>query len=300
MLDLNDLLYFVHVVDRKGFTAAGKALNVPKSNLSRRVLKLEQALGVRLIQRSSRRFVVTEVGAEFYQHCRAMMIEAEEAENAIRRRRAEPVGRVRFSCPPVLGQYVVADLLPTFIRRNPRVQIIERLTSGTVDLSDDEFDVALRVHARPLEGSSLVQRTICRIQLILVASPAFLDTMGRPQEPDDLQDAAGLARDISFERSSWNLERESGGQAEIPFKPVFCSNDWATLCRIAVAGVGIAALPTHVCRKEVSCGALERVLPTWRADYATLTLLQPSRRGTLPSVRAFVDFMVRELPTAIS
>jgi DNA-binding transcriptional LysR family regulator len=99
MLDLNDLYYFAHVVDHQGFTAAGKALKVPKSNLSRRVLKLEQALGVRLIQRSSRRFVVTELGAEFYQHCRAMMIEAEEAENAVRRRRAEPVGRVRFNGP---------------------------------------------------------------------------------------------------------------------------------------------------------------------------------------------------------
>jgi DNA-binding transcriptional LysR family regulator len=300
MLDLNDLYFFVQVVDRQGFTAAGKALNVPKSKLSRRILALEKRLGVRLIQRTSRRFAVTEVGGEFYQYCRAMTVEAEEAENAVRRRLAEPVGRVRFSCPVGLGQQVIADLLPRFLEAYPKVQVVERLTSSAIDLIEEGLDLALRVHGAPLQSSDLVQRALCQIQLILVASPRLLSVTGRPQEPDDLQGAVGLARDASVEGAGWTLERDDGMQAVVPFRPVFYSNDWFTLRRMATAGVGIVALPAHVCRGELASGALERVLPHWRSDRATLTILTPSRRGTLPAVRAFIDFLARELPRAVA
>jgi DNA-binding transcriptional LysR family regulator len=129
----------------------------------------------------------------------------------------------------------------------------------------------------------------CRCCTITVASSAHPSATA----------SAGLVRDLSNEQSIWTLKDESGERIEIPFKLAFCSNDWATLFRVAVAGVGIVALPAHVCRKEVSSGALEHVLHGWRADHATLTLLQPSRRGTLAAVRAFVDFILKELPIAI-
>ncbi len=248
MVDLNDLYYFVQVVDRKGFTAASKALKVPKSNLSRRILKLERHLGVRLIQRTSRRFVVTEVGAEFYQHCRAVTIEAEEAENAVRRRLSEPAGPVRFSCPVALSQHVVADLLPRFMTAYPKVQVIARLTSGVADLIEEGLDLELRVPAKPLADSNLVQRTVGRIQLILVASPGFLDTLGRPRDPQDLQRAGGLSRDVHLDEAVWNLEHESGRPAVVSYRPLLASNDWLTLRKLAAAGLGIAAVPAHVCR----------------------------------------------------
>jgi DNA-binding transcriptional LysR family regulator len=300
MLDLNDLYFFVQVVDRRGFTAASKALGVPKSNLSRRILKLEKDLGVRLIQRSSRRFVVTEIGTEFYEHCRAMTIEAEEAENAVRRRLAEPAGRVRFSCPVVLGQHAVADLLPRFMQAYPKIQIIEHLTSSPMDLFGEGLDLALRVHGRPLESSDLIQRSVCRIQLILVASPRLLDRIGRPHDPNALQGSVGLARDIFPDEATWNLEHESGRKAAIAFKPALCSNDWFTLRKLAAAGHGIVALPAHVCRDALAGGELECVLPEWRSEHAALTLLTPTRRGTLPAVRTFIDFLLRELPPVVA
>lgn len=300
MLDLNDLYYFVQVVDRKGFTAASEALRVPKSNLSRRIQKLEDELGVRLIQRTSRRFVVTEMGADFYQHCLAMTIEAEEAHNSVKRRLAEPAGRVRFSCPVALGQHVIADLLPQFMQACPKVQVVQRLGNNVIDLVDEGFDLALHVHSRPLENSSLVQRTVGRIQLILVASPAYFAQRDRPREPEDMRDAAGMARDTGMDGANWHLEHEDGRTADVPFKPVLASNDWFTLRKMAEAGLGIAAVPAHICRHELARGTLERVLPEWRAAHASLSILMPSRRGTLPSVRAFVDFLLRELPPLLA
>jgi DNA-binding transcriptional LysR family regulator len=300
MLDLNDLYFFAQVVERGGFTQASKALAVPKSNLSRRIQRLETTLGVRLIQRTSRRFVVTEVGAEFYEHCRSMAIEAEGAESAVRRRLVEPAGRVRFSCPVALGQNAIADLLPQFVSAFPKVRIVERLTSGMPDLIDEGFDLALRIHAKPLPSSELVQRSVCAIQLIMVASASLLEHTGRPSHPDELKGARGLARDVYAEDAVWELGHDDGQMITVPYEPVFCSNDWLTLRKMAAQGIGIAALPAHVCRSELACGVLERVLPEWRSDHATLSMLMPSRRGALPSVRAFAEFLIRELPRAVA
>jgi DNA-binding transcriptional LysR family regulator len=299
MLDLNDLYFFAQVVERKGFTAASRALDEPKSNLSRRILRLEQALGVRLIQRTSRHFVVTEIGEEFYQHCRAMTIEAEAARSTIQKRLSEPAGLVRLSCPAVLGQHVLADLLPQFMRAFPKVRIVQRVTTAGVDLINEGFDIALRIHGPPLADSGLVMRRVCGVQLVLVASPAFLDAIGRPSGPEDLAGMAGLTRDPTIEQPVWSLRHADGRSADIPFAPVFFSNDWHVLQRTAAAGMGIAALPAHACRAELASGALEQVLPGWRGDQASLSLLTPSRRGMLPGVRALVDFLLAELPAAV-
>ena len=299
MLDLNDLYYFVQVVDRKGFTAASSASGVPKSNLSRRILKLEKHLGVELIRRSSRRFVVTELGAAFYQHCRAMVIEAEEAEHLVRSRQAEPVGRVRFSCPVALGQHVLADLLPRFMQSHPKVNLVERLTNAAVDLVEDGFDLALRMHANPLETPGLVHRPVCPVQLILVGSPRYLETLGGLADVDALHGAAALAHDAD-EEPAWQLRHDDGRTAVVPHRRVLCSDDWMTLNKVAMAGLGIAALPPHVCRDQLATGALQRVLPQWHAGQALLSMFTPPRRGTLPAVRAFAEYLLKELPQALS
>jgi DNA-binding transcriptional LysR family regulator len=160
-----------------------------------------------------------------------------------------------------LGQHVVAELLPRFMKAYPKVQVVARLTSGVADLFEEGLDLELRVHAKPLADSNLVQRDVCRIQLILVASPGYLDTTGRPRDPQDLERAGGLARDIHLEEAVWNLEHESGRRAVVAYRPLLASNDWLTLRKVATAGIGITAVPAHVCRNELASGALERVLP---------------------------------------
>lgn len=299
MLDLNDLYFFAKVVERSGFTAASRSLGVTKSRLSRRIQNLESALGVVLIRRSSRRFALTELGAEFYQRCRALTIEAEEAENVVRRLLAEPAGRVRFSCPVVLGHHVLADLLPRFMRAYPKVEIVQRLSDAGMDLLDEGFDLALRVHGHALPPSTLIQRKVCRIEQFLVASPVFLDLYGRSEDPAHFEGVAGLARDAHNTDPGWTLEAVEGTEFRIGYKAVFFSNDWITLGKVAAAGFGIAALPAHVCRQSMAEGALERVLPQWRSGRADVSILTPTRRGTLPAVRAFADFLATELPGAL-
>jgi DNA-binding transcriptional LysR family regulator len=300
MLDLNDFYYFVQVVDRKGFAAAGRALGLPKSSLSRRVIELEARLGVRLIQRTSRSFVVTDVGLEFYRHARAMLVEAEAAESAVRQRLAEPSGTVRFTCAVAMAQSGVAELVPRFMARFPKVELVQHATNRYVDLVDEGFDVGLRGHSEPLPASSLIQRPLAAMPWHLFAGPAYLERAGTPETPAELASHAGLALGYRAEETAWRLSDAGGGTAVVPFTPRLRSDDMLTLIKAAEAGIGIVALPSPLCRAEIRAGTLRRVLPDWIAGDARTTLLIPSRRFLLPAVRAFVDFFVAEFPLAVA
>ena len=180
MQDLNALAWYVHVVDNGGFAAAGRALDVPKSKLSRRIAQLEEQLGVRLIYRTTRQFAVTEVGQTFYQHCKAMLIEAEAAQEAIAVLQAEPRGTVKLACPVTLLHVHVGPMLARFMLRYPGVQIQLEATNRRVDLVAEGIDVAIRVRPRPIEDSDLVMRVLADRGHCLVASPTLVAAMGKP------------------------------------------------------------------------------------------------------------------------
>src|SRR6516165_12837257 len=160
MLDLNHFFYFVHVVDRGGFTAAGRTLRIPKSTLSHRIQQLESNLGVRLLNRTSRRFAITDAGEEFYRHAVVMLGEAELAETAIRQRMNEPTGTVRCTAAVATMQFAMRDMMPDFLVRYPKVNIFAHATDQIVDIVGENYDVAIRAHSDPLPDSTLVQRTL--------------------------------------------------------------------------------------------------------------------------------------------
>jgi DNA-binding transcriptional LysR family regulator len=174
MQDLNDLAWFVQVVDHGGFAAAGRALDQPKSKLSRRIAQLEERLGVRLIQRTTRQFAVTEVGLTFYQHCKAMLIEAEAAEQAVETLRSEPRGSVKLTCPVTLLHAHIGPMLARFMVRYPGVNLQLEATNRRVDVVGEGVDVAIRVRPRPIEDSDLVMRVLADRGHRLVASPGWL------------------------------------------------------------------------------------------------------------------------------
>src|SRR5262249_11034476 len=176
MQDLNDLYYFVSIVDHGGFTAAGRALGLQKSKLSRRILQMDERLDVRLLNRSSRRFSVTEIGREFYDRCVAMLVEAEAAEQAIAQVRAEPRGAVRMSCPVALLNFQFGALIARFMVVNPRVEVHLESTNRRVDVIAEGFDVAIRVRFPPLEPTQLLMRRLDESIQCLVASPALIRT----------------------------------------------------------------------------------------------------------------------------
>jgi DNA-binding transcriptional LysR family regulator len=301
LLELTDVFYFVQAAEKKGMSAAARALDLPKSTVSRHIQQLETALGARLIQRTTRSFALTDIGQEFYAHAVATLVEAETAENAVRERLAEPSGTIRFTCSVPLAQLGLADLIPRFMTLYPKVRIVQHATDRFVDPVHEGFDICIRGHSTLLPSSSLIQRHLVDIPWHLFAGPEYLARKGTPETPEDLAAHAGVGLRQPDEQHLWVLTNEGRSEetATIPYAPYLQSDDMGTL-KMAARTVGIAALPGYVAHEEVRSGLLVRVLPQWHAGIAQLSLLMPSRRGLLPSVRVFIDFLNTHLPKSVT
>jgi DNA-binding transcriptional LysR family regulator len=300
MLNLNDFFYFVQVVERGGFTAAGRTLGMPKSTLSYRMQQLESQLGVRLLNRTSRHFAPTQAGEEFYRHALSMVRAAEEAESLVRQRVKVPSGVIRFTAAMGTAQFALREILMRFMQDYPRINLVEYVTSRQVDLLAESIDVAVRAHSGALPDSTLVSRTLTTAPWILVAGSEALRKKRLPQAPQDLEPFPSLAVWRANVAPAWRLRAQSraqGGGREVvlPLAPRLVSNDMSTLKRAAAEGMGIVALPAYICKSELRSGELMRVLPDWIADESTFTALLPHRRP-LPAIRSFVDYLARHLP----
>ncbi|CEJ15905.1 HTH-type transcriptional regulator DmlR [bacterium YEK0313] len=293
MLNLNDLLVFVQVVNHGGFAAAGRALGLPKSTLSKRLSELEKAVGVRLIQRTSRSFAVTVVGRDFHRHAAAMLIEAEAAENVVKGHLAEPSGTVRITASLPIAQFRLAPLLPRLAAAYPKVRIMLDVSDRFVDIVQDGFDIAIRNHFAPLPDNDLVQRRIHDDPAWLVASADYAAAKGMPSEPADLNGCDGLVASPSDR--TWTVRDEAGAVAEIAPSPRYVANETVALREAASAGLGVACLASGFCAPLIASGALVRLLPGWTARGVATTLLMPHRRGQLPAVRMVADHLVEEL-----
>ncbi|HSE76356.1 MAG TPA: LysR substrate-binding domain-containing protein [Dongiaceae bacterium] len=292
--DLNDLYFFVQVVDHKGFAAAARELGMPRSRLSRRIGLLEQRLGVRLVQRSTRSFAITDVGAEFYRHCVAMLVEADAAEEAIERIRAKPSGIVRVSCPSSVLYFQVADMIARFMAGCPDVEVHLESTNRRVDVIREGFDIAIRVRFPPLEESDLVMKVLAHSPQRLVASPSLIEGRSLPLLPADLARLPSLAWGPPHQDHAWQLEGPDGAVARIPHKPRLITEDMVTLRLAALRGVGIVQMPTIVAGADLTAGTLVDLLSGWALRTGIIHAVFPSRRGLLPSVRALLDFLAAE------
>jgi DNA-binding transcriptional LysR family regulator len=299
VLDLNDFFYFVQVVDRGGFTAAGRTLRTPKSTLSHRIQQLETNLGVRLLNRTSRRFAMTDAGEEFYRHAVVMLREAELAETAIRHRLSEPTGTVRCTAAVATMQFAMRDIVADFLVRYPKVNVVAHATDQNVDIVGENYDVAIRAHTDPLPDSTLVQRSLTPAPWLLFASSAYLDANETPQTPQDLRSHPSLFMMRTGLAPVWRLRHScKAKEVVMPLAPRLLSDDMIGLKQAAIAGLGVVVLPGYVCRDEVRSGTLRRVLPTWLAGDSTITALT-YRQGLLPSVRVFLDHLAAEFPKAV-
>jgi DNA-binding transcriptional LysR family regulator len=294
MQDLNDLYYFVQVVEHGGFAPAGRALSIPKSKLSRRIAALEERLAVRLIQRSTRRFSVTEIGQTYYAHCKAMLVEANAAQEAIDITRAEPCGIVRVTCPIALLDATVSPMLAEFMARYPGVEIHLEATNRRVDVVSEAIDIAIRVRPPPLKDSDLVMRVFGERRQCLVAAPSLLQQHDKPKVPADLTRLPSLALGSPQNDHAWELFGPDASRASVKHQPRFVTGDMIALRDAAMAGVGVVQLPHMMIGNELSSGTLLRLLPDWapRPDIAHAVFA--SRRGLLPSVRALIDFLTEQ------
>lgn len=299
MQPLDDFYYFAKVVEYGGYAKASRALRIPKSRLSRHVAALETRLGVRLVNRSTRRFVVTEVGQEVRRHALAMLAEADAAVEAVEFARAEPRGLLKVSCPIDTAQTTMARYLPEFLARYPSIRMVLHSSNRRVDVLNEGFDAALRVRTRPSGEDRLVMRTFGQARHVLVAAKSYLERRGRPLRPEELTQHATLSFEIESDSQTWDLQDSNGVSVRVEHSPQLMCHDFPLLRAAVHAGLGIALLPESVVRADLKDGSLEQLLPAWTLPVGVFHVVFPTRRGLLPSVRAFIDFLAERMPGAL-
>lgn len=291
MQDLNDMLYFAEVVERGGFAAAGRSLGLPKSRLSRRVAELETRLGVRLLQRTTRKLSLTAVGEVYLRHCSAMRDEALAAADAVAQLQVEPRGTLRISCPVTLAQSTLGYLVPRFLALHPLVRIDMRVTNRVVDLVEEGIDIALRVRPTLEDSGSLVVKNLGASGGHLLASPSLLARQGRPDRPEDLHKLDTVAMSCIDGRSAWTLLGPEGRTFVLQHQPRYVADDLQTLKLAMLAGTGMGFLPESLSAAEQQARLLVPVLPDWTTMPGVAHAVFPSRRGQVPAVRSFLDFL---------
>ena len=295
MEDLNDMLYFAEVAERGGFAAAGRALGLPKSRLSRRVAELEARLGVRLLQRTTRKLSLTEVGEIYLRHCSAMRDEALAAADAVAHMQVEPRGMLRITCPVTLAQSTLGYLIPRYMALYPQVKIDLRVTNRAVDLVEEGIDIALRVRPTLDDSGSLVIKQLGATCGHLLASPEQLRRQGIPSSTEDLARLDTVAMSSADGRSAWVLVGPEGREFVFQHQPRYMADDLQTLKLAVLAGTGISFLPENLSKAELQAQLLVPVLPGWAPKPGMVHAVFPSRRGQVPAVRGFLDFMGRHM-----
>ncbi|MDD1013886.1 LysR substrate-binding domain-containing protein [Pseudomonas rubra] len=293
MQDLNDLFYFARVVEAGGFAAAGRLLGIPKSRLSRRIAELEERLGTRLLQRTTRQLKLTAVGERYLRHCQAMLLEAEMADEAVASMTSEPRGRLRVSCPVGLAHEFLPQVISRFLQQYPQVQLDMILLNRRVDLITEGVDVALRVRDLGDEDPALVTRRLRQAQMYLVASPSF--AAAQPlNHPQDLASLPVLGAVDADRLVHLRLLDAKGHKQELTLEARLAIDDFVVRKAAAIAGLGFTALPIMHCEEELARGELVRLLPDWSLPGGYLQAVYPHRRGLLPAVRVWIDHLVAE------
>lgn len=291
--NLDDLAYFALVAEHGGYAAAERAADIPRSRLSRRVARLEERMGVRLIQRSTRRFAVTAVGEQVLQHARAMLAEAEAAQARVDEQTGGLRGQVHLACPPALLQAAVSPMLEHFLLDWPQVRLHILASNRNIDVWQDGVDLTLRVRARhavPLQDE--IVRPLALSPHVLVAAPRILK-QAPPARPEDLARLPLLALDHATERQRLALRGPDGTSAELPYAPRLAVNDMMTLRDATVAGLGVAVLPRLLVHDALQAGALQQVLPRWTPPAGIVQAVYASRQGVRPVVRQLLDALAQ-------
>jgi len=290
-MDYNDIPLFVRVVETHSFTAAAEALGREKSSISRAIARLESDLGVRLLQRTTRKLALTDAGQAFYERVRASVNGVEEAASAVRELGNEPRGVIRATAPPDAHIFGLGEVLAEFLERYPQIHIDMSLSARHVDLVSEGFDLAVR--AGKLTDSSLVARRIGSTDLALFAAPKYLDRRGRPRTIRDL-DAHDMIILKQRSQPTWTLTGPEGA-VTVELRGRITGDDMSFLTRAAAGGAGIALLPAIHARGPAERGELELVLPNYTVEGGALHVVLPSASFVPSRVALFRDFLVERL-----
>ena len=283
---------FVATVGANGFAAAARALDVPRSKVSKQIQALEEAIGVQLLQRTTRSLHLTEAGAEYYDACRDVIAALDEAEQRARTGMGEIRGVLRVNAPMSFGLSRLGPLIPRFNALHPNVELQVVLSDQQVDPVKGGFDVTIRIASLP--DSSLVARSLAPAPRLMVASPGYLAKHGAPQTPKDLANHPFLS--YGYLQSGISLQLCNGKETQrVTVSGPLHANNGDILAQAAVGGMGIALLPNFIVERAVAEGRLQAVLTDWRAPAISVNAVYPSARRVPLKTRAFIDFLVAEL-----
>ncbi len=292
MIDRNAMALFVKVVENHSFSKTAQRESVPVSTVSRKISELEKALGVRLLERSTRKLRMTEVGQDYYDRCRRGLEEFEAANLLISDRQSEVAGTLRISVPPSISDVMVAPLVAGFQALYPSVVFRVLVTDRHVHLIEDGIDLAMRVGE--LDDSNLVARRLIRYRHLLVASPEYLEKAGQPQHPQDLNDYPLIAFSPWFGEPVWSLS--DGEKVEkVLLNSGFSINDYNGVQRAVLDGSGIGEIPSVVCGQLIEAGRLVEVMPNWHFEPVTISAVYSARLNLSRVVRLFKDFCVERI-----
>jgi len=290
--DLNDLRLFAEVVEHGSYTAAARALGLQTSKLSRRVRALEEELGVRLLNRTSRSLSLTETGRQFHQHCLALVAESKAAKDIVDRTRSKPQGTVRIACPVALLESGISTIIARYVQDNPDVQVLLDATNRRVDVVEEGLDFAIRVRLPPLENTDLAVRQLGLSIHILVASPELVARHAAPSSIESVKEWPTLSMASSSERFVWNLVDAEGRVTSWVHQPRLATDDLASLRAAAISGVGVAMLPRELVEADMQAGRLQHLLPGLATTPGLVHAIFPTRRGMVPAVRHLLDALV--------
>jgi DNA-binding transcriptional LysR family regulator len=285
-MDLNEILVFARVVQAGSFTTAAAQLGMPKSTVSRKVSELEERLKSRLLQRTTRKLSLTDVGRTYYDYCARIVAEVEDAERAVSTLQDTPRGPLRVTAPTNVA--FLGPIVSDYLKRYPEVQLELFCTGRTVDLVEERFDLGIR--AGGLADSTLVARSLGRVGWFLVATPAYLKKRGRPRSPEDLKRHDYLFFGAGPGGAALRLEN-GDRSVQLALTPRMTVSDYDVLHAVAAAGLGVALLPAFLCVVDLRARRLERVLREWTSPSTPVHVVYPSTRHLSPKVKSFVDHL---------
>ncbi len=280
------MLVFARVVQAGSFTTAAAALGMPKSTVSRKVSELEERLKARLLQRTTRKLSLTDVGRTYYDYCARIVGEIEDAERAVSRLSEAPRGILRVTAP--INVSFLGPIVADYVKRYPEVRLELFCTARTVDLVEERFDLGIR--AGILADSTLIAKSLGQVTWFLAATPAYLKKRGRPRSPDDLKKHDALLFGMGIESTSVRLE-SADRPAHVALSARLMVSDMDVLQAVVLAGQGIAVLPAFRCVEELRTRRLERVLPDWNVPSTPVHVVYPSTRHLSPKVKTFLDHL---------
>jgi DNA-binding transcriptional LysR family regulator len=284
------MLVFAKAVETGSFIAAAEALSMSSQMVGKHVSRLEAQLGARLINRTTRRQSLTELGRKFHEHVRTILAEVEAVENLAERSRATPRGQLRISAPVTFGAHELSEALPQYLSRYPEVSIELTLNDRVVDIIEEGYDAVIRVG--PLSNSGLVARKLRAYELTLCASPEYLNLRGIPATPADLQDHECLCFYHGMTGEHWNFASEETSMV-VDVSHRFVVNNGQALLTAALAGGGIIFQPASLTQRDIEAGRLVRLLTSFTPSPRPMHLLYSPDRRMTPKLRSFNEFIVK-------